>query len=275
MKRTLQYSLAAFSVLLFTNSCIVLEKDLIAVQDELKVVRNDFQKSREDLAAETAKVVALQQQLSDCQNSKAELQNSLNSSISSAGQSNQQIQRLLDQVNELTQSNRKILQAKSQADSLKLVVADNITNSLTKEEIREIEIKTQKTDITLSFADNILYNIGTNEISDRGAEALKHVAAIINNYPTYDIIVEGNTTSQPVEDTTVVRHNWDLSAIRAASVVKYLQDKCNIDPQRMSASGRAEFNPVESNESLFGQRKNLRTVIIIRPKTDPVLELIK
>lgn len=274
MKRTLQYSLAAFSVLLFTNSCIVLEKDLIAVQDELKVVRNDYQKSREELAAESAKVVALQQQLSDCQSSKAELQNSLNSSISSAGQSNQQIQRLLDQVNELTQSNRKIQQAKSQADSLKLALADNVTNSLTKEEIREIDIQTLKNEITLSVSDNLLFNIGTNEISPRGAEALKHIAAILKSYPTYDIIVEGNTSSMPVTDTTVIRHNWDLSAIRAASVVKYLQDNCAIDPQRMSASGRAEFNPIASNESLLGQKKNLRTVIIIRPKTNAVLDLL-
>ena len=275
MKRTLQYSLAALSVLLFTNSCIVLEKDLIAVQDELKLVTKDLHASREELSAEKAKVEALQQQLSDCQSGKAELQNSLNSSISAAGQNSARIQTLVDQINESNQYIRNLQLTKSRADSLNLVITNEVSKALTKEEIHEVDIQAVKGDILLSISDNLLYNIGSNEISEKGAEALKHIAAVVNNYPSFDIIVEGNTSNMPVAEETAIRHNWDLSAIRAASVAKYLQDNCGIDPQRMSASGRAEFNPVASNDSPFGQRRNLRTVIIVRPKTNAVLDLIK
>ncbi len=275
MKRILLHSLAAFSVLLLTNSCVVLEKDFIAVQDELKLVTKDLHSSREELSAEKAKVAALQQQLADCQASKAELQTSLNTSISTAGQNSARMQTLIDQINESNQYIRNLQVTKSKADSLTLVLTNEVTQALSKEEIHEVDIQAAKTDLLLSISDNLLYNIGSNEISEKGAEALRHIAAVIKNYPAYDIIVEGNTSNMPVAEEAAVRHNWDLSAIRAASVVKFLQDDCGMEPQRMSASGRAEYNPVASNDSPFGQRRNLRTVIIVRPKTNAVLDLIK
>lgn len=104
-------------------------------------------------------------------------------------------------------------------------------------------------------------------------DILSKIAKIIKDYKDYDVLVEGNTDNVPISRTNI-RNNWDLSALRASSVVQALQDDFGINPSRLSAAGRGEYNPVATNETADGRAKNRRTQIIITPNLDQFMDLI-
>lgn len=272
MKTFKLLSLVALASLMLTTSCVS-KKKLLACQDENKNLNKDYQSAREQLSAVNARVYALEQQLKDCQNSKADLQASLNSSLSNAGQYNVNIEKLVDQINESNQYIRHLQSVKSKSDSLNLVLTNNLTKSLSKEELKEVDVQVMKGVVYISLADNMLYKSGSYEINNRAAETLSKIAKIIKDYPTYDVIVEGNTDNVPITKTNI-RNNWDLSALRASSVVQCLQTQYGIDPKRMTAGGRGEYNPIADNNTEVGKQRNRRTQIIITPQLSEFLELI-
>lgn len=272
MKTIKVLSLAALATLMLTTSCVS-KKQLLACQDENKQLNKDFQSSREQLSAANARVYALEQQLKDCQSSKADLQASLNSSLSNTGQYSVNIEKLVDQINESNQYIRHLQAVKSKSDSLNLVLTNNLTRSLSKEELKEVDVQVMKGVVYISLADNMLYKSGSYEINNRAAETLSKIAKIIQDYPTYDVIVEGNTDDVPISKTNI-RNNWDLSALRASSVVQCLQNQYGINPKRMTAGGRGEFNPIADNNTEVGRQRNRRTQIIITPQLSEFLELI-
>ena len=119
----------------------------------------------------------------------------------------------------------------------------------------------------------MLYKSGSYEISPKAAETLAKIAKIITDYSDYEVLVEGNTDNVPISKTNI-RNNWDLSALRASSVVQELQNKYGVNPSRLTAGGRGEYNPVADNDTEAGREKNRRTQIIITPQLDQFLELI-
>ena len=272
MKTFKVLSLAALTAVMLTTSCAS-KKELLACQEQNKLMTSDYQAAREELASYKARAAALERQLSDCQASKAELQNSLNSSLSNAGQYNVNIEKLVDQINESNQYIRHLQAVKSKSDSLNLVLTNNLTKSLSKEELKEVDVQVMKGVVYISLADNMLYKSGSYEINERAAETLSKIAKIIQDYPDYDVIVEGNTDNVPISKTNI-RNNWDLSALRASSVVQCLQTQYGISPKRMTAGGRGEYNPIADNDTEVGKQRNRRTQIIITPQLEEFLELI-
>jgi chemotaxis protein MotB len=119
----------------------------------------------------------------------------------------------------------------------------------------------------------MLYKSGSYEISDKANETLSKIAKIIMDYKDYDVLIEGNTDTDPIS-TTNIRNNWDLSALRASSVVQALQNNFGVDPKRLTAGGRGEYNPVANNTTAEGKSRNRRTQIIITPKLDQFMDLI-
>ena len=119
----------------------------------------------------------------------------------------------------------------------------------------------------------MLYKSGSYQISDRAAETLEKIAKIINDYRDYEVLIEGNTDNVPISRENI-RNNWDLAALRASSVVQELQNRYGVDPKRMTAGSRGEYNPVATNDTEMGRQRNRRTQIIITPKLDEFLELI-
>src|SRR5690606_23908151 len=114
---------------------------------------------------------------------------------------------------------------------------------------------------------------GSYEISDRADETLSKIAKIIQDYREYDVLIEGNTDTDPISQRNI-RNNWDLSALRASSVVQALQNQYGVDPKRLTAGGRGEYNPVAENTTAEGKARNRRTQIIITPKLDQFMDLI-
>ncbi|MBW1619229.1 hypothetical protein EGI88_15265 [Empedobacter falsenii] len=179
-------------------------------------------------------------------------------------------------VNEINQSNKYIkhlIDAKSKSDSLNMVLTNNLTRSLSSNEAKDVDVKVLKGVVYISLADNMLYKSGSYEISPAAGETLSKIAKIINDYKDYDVLIEGNTDNVPISKPNI-RNNWDLSALRASSVVQALQNQYGVDGKRLTAGGRGEYNPLTTNATAEGKSKNRRTQIIILPKLDQFMDLI-
>ena len=254
------------------------KKDLENCQNENKELTRNYQDSKEQLAASKARVSSLEDQLAQAKKDYAALQGSLDKSLANAGQNNISIEKLVDQINESNQYIRHLVEVKSKSDSLNMVLTNNLTRSLSKEEMKEVDVQVLKGVVYISLADNMLYKSGSYEINDRAAETLSKIAKIIKDYKDYDVLIEGNTDNVPVNASAAsmknIRNNWDLSCLRASSVVQALQTQYGVDPKRLTAGGRGEYNPLTNNNSDVAKQRNRRTQIIITPKLDQFMDLI-
>ena len=271
--------LIAASAAILLSSCAS-KKELMSCRDENKSLTANLQNTREDLAGKNARITSLEEQLKAQQKTideqkaaYAKLQASLDKSLSNASQNNVSIDKLVDQINESNQYIRHLVEVKSKSDSLNMVLSNNLTRSLSKEELKEVDVQVLKGVVYISLADNMLYKSGSYEINDRAAETLSKIAKIITDYKDYDVLIEGNTDNVPITRENI-RNNWDLSCLRASSVVQALQTKYGVDPKRLTAGGRGEYNPLQSNDTELGKQRNRRTQIIITPKLDEFMELI-
>ena len=276
-RNVLMLTLAA--VVLLMSSCAS-KKDLLNCQTENRQLMGNYQDAKEQLAASNARVQSLEEQLAQAREQLQQaketytrLQQSLDQSLSNASQNNVSIEKLVDQINESNQYIRHLVEVKSKSDSLNIVLTNNLTRSLSKEEMKEVDIQVLKGVVYISLADNMLYKSGSYEINSRARETLSKIAKIIVDYSDYDVLVEGNTDDVPITRENI-RNNWDLSCLRASSVVQYLQNNFGVDPKRLTAGGRGEYNPLTSNDSELGRQRNRRTQIIITPKLDQFMELI-
>ena len=280
MKKNL-LTLSLFAGLLVFASCAS-KKDLQNCQLENKEllknnenVKDQLADVRAQLAAANARVTTLNDQLDQQKRDYASLQQSLDKSLTNAGSNNINISKLVDQINESNQYIRHLVEVKSKSDSLNMVLTNNLTRSLSKEEMKEVDVQVLKGVVYISLADNMLYKSGSYEINDRAAETLSKIAKIIKDYSDYEVLIEGNTDNVPVNKNAAsmknIRNNWDLSA---SSVVQALQNQYGVDPKRLTAGGRGEYNPITSNDTAVGKQRNRRTQIIITPKLDQFMDLI-
>ena len=275
-KNTLLMVMAAGLLL---GSCAS-KKELIGCREENRSLTSSLQTTKEDLASKNARITALEEQqkamqqaLKASESKYNKLQESLNQSLQNANQNNVSIEKLVDQINESNQYIRHLVDVKSKSDSLNMVLTNNLTRSLSKEELKEVDVQVLKGVVYISLADNMLYKSGSYEINDRAAETLSKIAKIIKDYKDYDVLIEGNTDNVPISRENI-RNNWDLSCLRASSVVQALQNQYGVDPKRLTAGGRGEYNPLQPNTTELGKQRNRRTQIIITPKLDEFMELI-
>ena len=263
--------------MLLVSSCAS-KKDLENCQSENRELTANYQNTKEELAASKARVASLEEQLAQQKKDFAALQGSLDKSLLNANANNINISKLVDQINESNQYIRHLVEVKSKSDSLNLVLTNNLTRSLSREEMKEVDVRVLKGVVYISLADNMIYRSGSYEINDRAEETLGKIAKIIMDYKDYDVLIEGNTDNVPVNTKSAamknIRNNWDLSALRASSVVQYLQDHFGVSPKRLTAGGRGEYNPVATNDTELGKQRNRRTQIIITPKLDQFMDLI-
>ena len=193
--------------------------------------------------------------------------------MNQTSQGNVNISKLVDEINASNKYIQHLVNAKNRSDSLNMVLTNKLTRSLSRDELRDVDIKVLKGVVYISLSDNMLYKTGSYEISERAGETLGKIAKILQDYNDYEVLVEGNTDNVPINRPNI-RNNWDLSTLRASSVVQALQNNYGIDPKRLTAGGRGEYNPVADNDSEVGKSRNRRTEIIITPKLDQFMELI-
>lgn len=280
MKRFLIYLPLLAMVL---TSCVT-KKDYESLQSKYQALGQkysqlnaDYTDAKVKIAEYTSDSKSLAARLAEEQQRNKELKEQYAKLMASYDQSVQQgsvnISKLVDEINASNKFIKQLVEAKDKSDSLNQALTNKLTRSLTKDEMEEVDVQVLKGVVYISLADNMLYTSGSYEIGERAHETLAKIAKIIKDYEDYEVLVEGNTDNVPISKTNI-RNNWDLSALRASSVVQALQNTYGIDPKRLTAAGRGEYNPVASNSTAKGKQRNRRTQIIITPKLDQFMELI-
>ena len=272
---------------LYDNECVSKQQfaDLQTNYQNLQTDYQSLQSQNSDLqvrlAESNTQVKSLEERLAEARKlneeqrkAYTELQKSLDNSIQLNSQGNINISKLVDEINASNKYIKQLVDAKTKSDSLNMVLTNNLTRSLSREELQEVDVKVLKGVVYISLADNMLYKSGSYEINERAGQTLSKIAKIITDYKDYEVLVEGNTDNVPISRPNI-RNNWDLSTLRAASVVMALQNEYGVDPKRLTAGGRGEYNPIATNDTELGKQRNRRTQIIITPKLDQFMELIE
>lgn len=278
--RLLNFATAiGLGMLVCLSSCVSkkqytrLQAEHTALQQDYTTLKTNYDKAMTKNQTIDALLKEARANNEDLKRQYASLQASLDKSISQNTQGNVNISKLVDEINASNKYIKQLVQAKSKSDSLNLVLATNLTRSLAPEDMDEVNVKVLKGVVYISLADNMLFKSGSYKVNDRAKTTLSKIAKIIKDYKDYDVMVEGNTDPVPISRTNI-RNNWDLSTLRASSIVQILQNDYGVDPSRLTAAGRGEFNPIADNSTEEGRQRNRRTEIIITPKLDQFLDLI-
>jgi chemotaxis protein MotB len=270
---------AIIAVALLAQGCVStkkykdLQSDYSALQAKQSELDKQYQQGQQGLSSTTTRVKSLEEQLAAERSNVTALQAALDKCLTSSGQGNVNISKLVDEINTSNKYIQHLVNTKNKSDSLNLVLTNNLTRSLSREEMSDVDVQVLKGVVYISLADNMLYKSGSYEISDKAGQTLNKIAKIIKDYNEYDVLIEGNTDAVPITMPNI-RNNWDLSALRASSVVMALQTTYGVDPKRLTAGGRGEYNPIADNSTEAGKSKNRRTQIIITPKLDQFMDLI-
>ncbi len=278
MKKIFLY--AAFLGAVISMGSCVSKKEFQQLQGDYANLQGLYNQSQVDLATARTHGKSLEDRLADAQRENeglkrqlAALQGSLDKSLVQNNQGSINISKLVDEINASNKYIKQLVEAKTKSDSLNLVLTNNLTRSLSRDELQEVDVKVLKGVVYVSLADNMLYRSGSYEVNDRAKTTLSKIAKILGDYKDFEVLVEGNTDDVPITRPNI-RNNWDLSALRASSVVQVLQNDYGIAPNRLSAAGRGQYNPVATNDTELGRQRNRRTQIIITPKLDQFLDLI-
>ena len=291
MKRNL-FTFAIAAVLMLMSTSCVTKKQYVGLQNNFDSLRtrygalrgdynslqSDYNDAKVALAEARTQNKSLEERLADEQARNKELKEQyaalMGSYDTNLKQGSVNIEKLVNEINASNQYIRKLVDAKTKSDSLNQALTNKLTRSLTREEMLDVNVQVLKGVVYISLADNMLYKSGSYEIGERAGETLMKIAKIITDYKDYEVLVEGNTDNVPISRENI-RNNWDLSALRASSVVQELQNKYGVDPKRLSAAGRGEYNPIATNDTENGKQRNRRTQIIITPKLDQFMDLIE
>ncbi|QQL48799.1 OmpA/MotB family protein [Mucilaginibacter ginkgonis] len=261
------------------TSCVSNKKynELDANYKQLQNSTNDlsikYQRAAQERDVANNRIKSLEEQIASERANAAGLKDALDKCLNSSSQGNVNISKLVDEINRSNKYIQQLVNAKNKSDSLNLVLTNNLTRSLSASETQDVDVKVLKGVVYISLSDNMLYKSGSYEISDKAGATLSKISKIINDYSSYDVLIEGNTDNVPISQKNI-RNNWDLSALRASSVVQALQTNYNVDPKRLTAGGRGEYNPIADNGTPQGKAQNRRTQIIITPKLDQFMDLI-
>lgn len=271
---------ATLAIATLATGCVSSKKykDLQAKYNTLQSTNTSLttqnQECQTNLSSSRTRVSSLEEQLSSERANIASLQAALDKCLTSGNQGSINIAKLVDEINASNKYIQHLVNMKNKSDSLNIVLTNNLTRSLSREELKDVDVKVLKGVVYISLADNMLYKTGDYQISERAGETLSKIAKIIKDYNDYEVLVEGNTDDVPISRPNI-RNNWDLSALRASSVVQALQYNYGVDPKRLTAGGRGEYNPVADNSSEAGKTRNRRTEIIVTPKLDQFMDLIE
>lgn len=262
---------------IITVSCVS-KKKYLALQQENGEIKSELQKTRvakEDLEAKFDKI---QQRVDTYNNKIMSLQEENDSKLEVAENgtviSNNTKERMRETLKNVDPA--KLSQAKTLKDSMNLAVAYNLEKTINDSNIDEDEdfaVDINETVVMISIADNMLFNTASYRLSSKADKVLKKLADVINSEPSLDVMVEGHTDARTI-NTANIADNWDLSVLRATSVVRKLQDQYNVAPEKLIASGRSSYQPIASNDNAEDRAKNRRTRIIILPNIDKFFALM-
>ena len=162
----------------------------------------------------------------------------------------------------------------SRKDSLNMALVMNLKGALKDVNDQDVEIKVEGSAVFISISDKMLFRSGSYEITSKAKEVLGKVAEVIKAQPEVQFMVEGHTDNKSIH-TAFIKDNWDLSVLRATSVVRVLQKNYGVDPSRIIAAGRSEYVSLQPNTTVEGRAMNRRTRIVILPQLDQFFKLME
>ena len=280
--------LLSLAVVLLMSSCVS-KKDYVALEanhqkakDELLAVKANLTKCLIEAEKNQTLAASYKTKISDLETTVKELQKDKrktlefvdNLTVLTKG-ANDNIKETLIQLSKKDQYIKYIQRAMSKKDSLNLAISYLLTKEL-KEGLadEDIEINVEKTVVFISISDKLLFKSGSYNVTEKAYKVLEKVATVVNGQPQMDILIEGHTDSKSIK-TEFLQDNWDLSAKRATSIARILQNRFEVKPSRMSAAGRSSYVPLVPNDSEANMAKNRRTKIIIMPRLDQFFELLE
>jgi chemotaxis protein MotB len=262
---------------------VVNERDGLCANLASKVKENDGLKN--NIADLTSKYKELTDQNSNLSTSYKDLQDKYNTLINQSLSQTDKLSKALAAKSEDLDLKEKLLKEREKTlDEMKKIIAkqDSITNNLNNiirnallgfnSDELSVEIKNGK--VYVSMSDKLLFKSGSSAVEDKGRDALKLLAGVLDKNSDIDILIEGHTDNVPIK-TPIYKDNWDLSVARATSIVRILTDDYKIVPTRLTASGKGEFFPKADNDTAEGRASNRRTEIILSPKLDELMKLLK
>ena len=229
------------------------------------------QREIQDLKSQNSGLLSENNLLKDQNNA---LKSSLDACLSNTGKSSANIDKLVGEINASNSYIKQLISSKSRNDSLNVALSNKLKRSLDNIADEDVDVKVLKGVVMISLSDKMLYKSGDYNILPAAQDVLGKVAKVINDYDKYSVLIEGNTDNVPLSSGNLPKDNWDLSALRATSVAKILQAQFGVDPSRITAGGRSEYNPKSTNMSVSGRAENRRTEIIIMPKLDEFMQLM-
>ncbi|RWU05674.1 OmpA/MotB family protein [Pedobacter chitinilyticus] len=278
--RKFNFLVALFLVVATLSSCVVLStkkyKSLLAKQDSLNMGWNNSQSQNEsleqrikrlqaDTAALHSQLAALNQRYTDLDANYSKLRSNSSSEINKLSENLKKREQRLKEVEEVL---RKRDEATNQLRAkLQQALLGFTKNGLT------VEVKNGK--VYVSLTDKLLFPSGSIIIDERGKQALTQLAEVLKQQPEINIAVEGHTDSQRINNLGQIKDNWDLSVLRATSVVRFLTEEQKVESVRMTATGKGQYQPLAENTSAEGRSKNRRIEIVLSPKLDELYDLIK
>jgi len=293
----MKYSVLLFSLILFA-SCATnkkIEEALAPVQAELDLANEQLGEAGEkinelmdengklksDLKTNSTTLDLRAEQMDDLRSQLEDVKAQRDKQLEQVGEltvlsksANENINKTLGQLKGKDEYIQMLQAAKSKADSINLALAVNLKGALANGIADEdIDVQVDKTAVFINLSDKMLYYSGSSNLTKRAKEVLGKVAQIIQDRPDLEVMVEGNTDNVPIS-TDAITDNWELSVKRATAVVRVLVDEFDVDPARIIAAGRSEYNPVASNDDAEGRSMNRRTRMIILPKLGQFYDLL-
>ncbi len=266
-------SIIAVVTLLTLSSCVSKKKytELESNLNDTRSILTKTQVEKEDLELKMSKIEARVLEYNEKINSLKEINDTQLTSIGDvAVMSNNTKEKMRKTLSKVDPS--LLAKATTLEDSINIAISYNLKKSIADDE-DDVNIDIDKTVVMINISDKLLFNSGSYTLSTKANAILQKIAEVINSEPSMEVMVEGHTDSKTI-NTDMFQDNWDLSVKRATSVVRLLQEKYNVAPEKMIAAGRSSYIPLVENDSKENRSKNRRTKIVIIPNLDKFFALL-
>ncbi len=272
--------LGTFGIAILLSSCVSQKKyaELEAKHNETADLLNSATVKLNDCLDEkanaTSRMNALEEQNAFLKANNQELINNMGDLTTLTAKGAENLEKSLESLREKDLTIRKLQDAVTRRDSVNLSLVQSLKGVLGNLDDEDIEVSVEKGVVFVSISDKLLFSSGSYNVTSAAKQVLGKVAKVVNNKPDFEFLVEGHTDNVPYRKG-VLLDNWDLSAKRATSVVRILQNDFGVDPARMTAAGRSYHIPLVGNDSATNRAKNRRTRIVVLPKLDQFYSMIE
>lgn len=284
----IHYQLLVLGTIALLGTSCVSKKKYMAIQasnetlnQKLADCNNALDACRGERSVQDARIAELENknqhlkdQVGELNNTNAQLLNSVNTMATLSKQEAANLEKSLEQIREQDLRIRTLHDALSKKDSITLALVVNLKKSLGNLNDTDVTVNVEKSVVFISLSDKMLFKSGSSDLSARAREVLGKVATVLNDKPDQEVLVEGHTDNVPIS-RDCLKDNWDLSASRAVTITRALQNDYGVAPSRITAAGRSEYVPLADNSTPEGRSTNRRIRIVILPKLDQFYGMIE